>query len=486
MFTIKNTKRLTNKVAKILLADIPQRDIDKSLIYINKTNPNSIYLTMKVKIYPTNEQIRVLWLLAENCRLLYNFALGERKSWWEKNKYLSKNMQDIKNKPTYFKQTAQVKFLKEEYPNYKYNITRTLYATLKQLDTDFRSFRALLKKGYVANPPRFKGKKYFTSIFYNREGFKIKGNKIFFNHFYPSRDSKSIELKFDLNCDITFTNEIVKQVTISQDYKSKEFYLSIIYKKEILPYHNNGIYQAFDLGVMNIVASVNSHAGKTLVVENNRVDKYWQPKIEEVQSKRDRCKKHSNRWYWYNDKLQKMKRKQAFQQKDFQHKLSKKVVEHTKANTIIIGDLNVKEMSRSKKGDWKNKKSLHRTMQSTGALGRFARFLTYKAQRVGKKVIRISEKRTTKRCCYCMEKKIRHLSERIIYCEKCGLKIDRDINGAVNIMQRFLAIFTLSQKRLVVRQQMLKDFRQLFFATHSQTSNESSFSNEVGRTRKKS
>ncbi|MFX0163664.1 MAG: hypothetical protein ACFE68_10130 [Candidatus Hodarchaeota archaeon] len=52
--------------------------------------------------------------------------------------------------------------------------------------------------------------------------------------------------------------------------------------------------------------------------------------------------------------------------KDFQHKLSKKLVENTRANTIIIGDLNVKNIANSNKKDKKRDKSLHRAVQNKG------------------------------------------------------------------------------------------------------------------------
>jgi putative transposase len=217
------------------------------------------------------------------------------------------------------------------------------------------------------------------------------------------------------------------------------------------------------------------------------VDKYWQPKIEEIQSKRDHSKKYSNRWHWLNNKMWKMIKKQSNQLKDYQHKVSKKIVDNTRANTIIIGDLNVKAMSKSKKKDKKNDKSRHRSMQSSGSFGRFARFLTYKAIKIGKKVIRISERDTTKLCTYCMNKENRALSERNISCD-CGLEMERDTSSAGTQMQRFLALLALSQKRLVVRQRFLKDlrvFRGKFFAINSQTSNESSSSNRVVRTRNK-
>ena len=141
-------------------------------------------------------------------------------------------------------------------------------------------------------------------------------------------------------------------------------------------------------------------------------------------------------------------------------------------------------MSQKQKGDKKNKRSLHRNLHNSGVISRFSRFLTYKAKMIGKKIIRISERRTSKRCCYCGKKEQRMLSERIIKCDKCGLAIDRDINASVNIMQRFFTI--LSLERPLVGQYLLKDFRKVFFATHNQTSNESSSFTGVGRTRKKS
>ncbi|MBN1331245.1 MAG: transposase [Candidatus Heimdallarchaeota archaeon] len=252
-----------------------------------------------------------------------------------------------------------------------------------------------------------------------------------------------------------------------------------------LYYVDNNIYQAIDLGVVNIVAGINSHVGKAIVIKNPRIENYWHPKIDELKSKRDHCIKFSNKWYWYNDKLKKIYQKQTNQQRDFQHKLSKSLIENTKANTLVIGDLDVKGMNKSE-GNKQQDKSLHRNMFNTGITGRFSGFLTYKAHKIGKKIIRISERDTSKTCCYCGKKEKRMLSERTIKCDRCGLVIDRDINASVNIMQRFLAVLSLSPECLLVGQQLLKEFREKFFAKYSQTSNESFFSDGVVRTRKKS
>jgi putative transposase len=172
------------------------------------------------------------------------------------------------------------------------------------------------------------------------------------------------------------------------------------------------------------------------------VDLYWKDKLRVVQSRRDHCRKASNKWYFYQRKWLKMRRKLANQLRDFQHKISKVMVTNTRANTIIVGDFSVKHMARKKppSGCWRRDaatRTLNHSVQNTGFLGRFVQFLTYKAKKVGKSVIRIDEAQTTKRCCVCGTVRVRQLSERIIHCD-CGTPFDRDQNAAVNIMVRFL------------------------------------------------
>ncbi len=107
-----------------------------------------------------------------------------------------------------------------------------------------------------------------------------------------------------------------------------------------------------------------------------------------------------------------------------------------------MGNLNVKEMLKKKiitRSPRKNKaiKTLNHSLQSTGSIGRFVQFLTYKAQKFGKRIIQIDESYTTQICCMCGIKKKRPLSERVFLCN-CGTQIDRDLNSAVNIMKKYL------------------------------------------------
>jgi putative transposase len=94
--------------------------------------------------------------------------------------------------------------------------------------------------------------------------------------------------------------------------------------------------------------------------------------------------------------------------------------------------LNVKGLGKSKN------KGLNRATQNTGYMTRFTEFLTYKAELVGKKVIRIDERNTSKTCCNCGKLHKMRLYSRNMICE-CGNNLDRDKNSSINIMLRFLS-----------------------------------------------
>ncbi len=408
-------------------------------------------LTYKTKIYPDADQEAVLWALSEHCRRLYNFALTERRTIYNQeheNPYrrytalLSINsdgeLQDSdfvligdKMTITYQDQQNALKSLKQRYPEYGWVYSKVLQMILRTLDADFKSFMALRQKNdRSAHPPRYKGKKYFTTLKYNQSGFKITENVLKFSHKHPS----GIELAFKLPYLPAGT---IRQVELFFDHQAQHWFVAFNCVLRVKQYFDNGLYQAFDPGIDNIVAAVNSQ-GQFLKIKNRRPDKYWRKKIAEVQSKRDHCRKFSRKWQWYHFKLYKMIRKLANQLRDFQHWLSKKIVRNTKANTLIFGKPTVKKMAnRSKKISRKAVQTLHYSLQNTGTIARFIELVNYKAQRAGKLVISIDEYRTTQICplCGCIEP--HDLSERIIVCRDCGYTEDRDLASSINFLAKF-------------------------------------------------
>jgi putative transposase len=256
-------------------------------------------------------------------------------------------------------------------------------------------------------------------------GFKIKSNTITLAQFYK----KDIPLTFGIPSSEQFGR--VYQVSVFKD--GSKYYLSLVHEVPEKPYEDNGFYQAIDLGITKTVSAVNTQ-GKFFEAKNPRPDKYWNPIVDSLQSRRDHCKKQSRKHDHIHQSMTKRMKKRSNQIKDIQHKLSRKMIDNTKANTIIVGDLDVKEMAQSKKVT----KGLNRSTQNNGYLSQFVGFLTYKAALAGKKVIEIDERYTSKTCYVCGKRHDMPLWKRTMECD-CGNVLDRDRNSSINIMLRYLS-----------------------------------------------
>lgn len=384
-------------------------------------------LTKKIRIHPTPEQEEVLWYLSEQCRLIYNFALAERRKEWEL-KNLREDFEVFPWGKTYYsvgynKQQNDLPKIKEKYPRYSYVHSKVLQMTLRTLNADYRSFFALRAGGDTdAMPPGFKGKNHFTTMMYNQSGFKFKDGKVILSQYY----SKTL-----LIFDISEQFGRVYQISLFND--GIMYYLSIVYEAPEKPYVDNGLYQAIDLGITKTVSAINTQ-GKFYEATNPRPDRYWNPIVDSLQSRRDHCRKKSRKHTHIHQSMTKRMRKRSNQIKDIQHKLSRKMINNTKANTILVGNLDVKEMAQSKKAT----KGLNRSTQNNGYLSQFVGFLTYKAVLAGKKVIEIDERYTSRKCYVCGRKHDMPLWKCTMECD-CGNVIDRDRNSSINIMLRFLS-----------------------------------------------
>ena len=112
-------------------------------------------------------------------------------------------------------------------------------------------------------------------------------------------------------------------------------------------------------------------------------------------------------------------------QRTYMYEVAKSVMK-TKSQTIVIEDLNVKEMLQNPK--------LARSIQEEN-LSEFRRILTYKCEQNGTELIIADRWYPSSKTCSCCGN-IKHglkLSDRIYRCDACGLVMDRDENAAVNL-----------------------------------------------------
>ena len=124
------------------------------------------------------------------------------------------------------------------------------------------------------------------------------------------------------------------------------------------------------------------------------------------------------------DKVRRLHARIVSIRKDFLHKLTTYLAKTFKA--IKIEDLNVSGMLAN-----------HKLAGAISDLGfyEFRRQLTYKCQMYGSTLVLVSQWfPSTKTCSNCENVQPIPLSERVYSCSACGMKMDRDLNASLNIL----------------------------------------------------
>ena len=194
--------------------------------------------------------------------------------------------------------------------------------------------------------------------------------------------------------------------------------------------------------------------------------KRLQKTSEILQSKKDLKVKGSKAFRKINKIFRKVKRKQVDKQKDFQHKVSKNIVDLCIKNEIgnlIIGDIKVKKVVRNNTKSIKKKIKectddkklikLHSDLNKeyekikingltkSTALGRFKTFLEYKSKNAGIEFHSVNEAYTSQANCLTGEIMFSSkLDNRVVEVEP-GILVDRDLNSAINIAKKVKVVW---------------------------------------------
>src|SRR5215831_1356079 len=116
--------------------------------------------TFKYKLQPTAEQERELERVVMLCRQLYNVALEQRITAWERC-HLS---------VSWYQQAAELKAIRAEFPEYAAIHSHVLQDVLARLDRTYQAFFRRVQRGEKAGFPRFQGRDRFHSFTYKEYG----------------------------------------------------------------------------------------------------------------------------------------------------------------------------------------------------------------------------------------------------------------------------------------------------------------------------
>lgn len=116
------------------------------------------------------------------------------------------------------------------------------------------------------------------------------------------------------------------------------------------------------------------------------------------------------------------------------HKHAARMIKHAKKYNLAIAiedKLDNMQSNLYRKGNGQGRDFRFRL--NSWARGEAKRQLEYKGKREGILVFTVNPRGTSAKCSKCGNKKMIHEKNRMLYCTSCNLRIDRDVNAAINI-----------------------------------------------------
>jgi putative transposase len=369
--------------------------------------------TYKYRIYLTDGQRRILEQQLEECRWVYNQTLATRRDAYAEDAPL--RLYDTQ---------ALLPLWKETRPALKLVHSQVLQNVQVRVDLAFQAFFQRIKKG-ADEPgyPRFKQFGRYDSMTYPQygNGVRLEGERLIV--------SKIGAVKVVLHRPVEGTP---KTVTLTRSATGK-WYVSFSCETEakLLPptEHIVGV----DVGLLSFATLSNGEQ-----IENPRFYRRDEADLKHVQQRKDAAK---NAQDWEENRLQKellakIHERIANRRSDFAHKQSRELV--NTYQVIVFEDLAPQQMGKSKG------RGMRKSIMDV-AWSQFISMTISKAAEAGRTVILVNPRNTSKMCSNpnCGRLAEKDLSERIHACPHCGLVMDRDMNAALNILQRGLQTLRL-------------------------------------------
>jgi len=357
----------------------------------------------KFRIYPNEEQKRILERTLQTCRILYNSLLAERRDTYKKTG----------RSPSYHEQKRSLAERKLDNPYMRQVHSQVLQDVALRLQRAFENFFERTKKGQKAGYPRFKGWNRYDSFTYPQygNGAILRDGRLLL--------SKIADVRIFQHRPIP-PNGTVKTCTIRRDVDKWYACFSVETDGTVKPQDPRESHVGVDLGLNSLVTLSNGEK-----VSPPKFLRKMEKKLSREQKRLSRKKKHSKNWTKQTVRVAKVHRRVRLQRTDFDHKTSRMLVR--RFGMIVFEKLRIQNMVKN-----------HRLAKSIAdaSWGQLQAFTSYKAAEAGTIVTFVDPYGTTADCSMCGFHVPKTLSERIHKCPNCGFMLDRDWNAAVNILNR--------------------------------------------------
>src|SRR4028119_426859 len=368
------------------------------------------------RLYPTHSQEQKLrWARAMH-KELYNSALSNRKTQYQK----------FGNKVDYYQQQGSLPAFKEVWTQYKLLNAGSLQATLKRVDFAYQRFFQGLGKY-----PRFKSIRNYSGWTYpdGRQCFKVGITGV----------NGYLELG-DLGIQVQMRGKARvwgRPTTCPIVYRHNKWYASITVDVPSIERELGIGAIGIDIGCKSALAITDGE--NHLLIEAPKFLRKAEVKIKHASKSKRRKRapnrksktKASRRWKKATNRVSKITRKVTNQRQNWVHQVA---VEITRSNSLVATEkLEVKNMTRkAKKGKRRRQKAgLNKSILDVG-FGMLKSAIKYKVEEGGGQFIEVPTKKVkpSQTCPKCGHQHPKTLDERIHQCSECGYQQDRDVASA--------------------------------------------------------
>ena len=342
--------------------------------------------------------------------------------------------------------------IKEEFPFFKAVHSSPLKNAALRLTNSISAHRQCRKGTRKGNAgwPKFRSSRNWFSLEFDEpgKGYKILGSTLYISLGCDKDGKRSKKLAFQLKESHLLRGHIPRNLRIIKE--AGRYYA--IFTVKVLSPSKKPIKKviALDPNHKNFAVGVDTQ-GVSVEVEAPFWLKASRKRIDELKSKRDRCKKvvrteqvlddkdiptgstykvHSRRYRKFERVLEKALHKRREQTKTFMFSVAHRLVKHY--DCIGIGDYAPDGTGLTK--------AMRRSMNNDSLLGRFKHILRWTAAKSGKHCIEYDEKGTTRTCHLCSYEVPGGLnpSIRTWLCPVCQTMHSRDENAAQNGLAKIL------------------------------------------------
>lgn len=375
-------------------------------------------LTFEFKLKPTATQIAVFEDWLEQCRKVYNYALRERKDWYNSRKCPIDSCSISSEyiipaevpRPTYSSQCKALTAYRKTSPALQRVNAQVLQQTLRRLE---KAFVSMWEQNHGF--PRFKKQGALRSLSFPQLGTTFhQGNRFKL----PVIGS----IKFCQSRPIP-QGAIIKQARVVR--RSSGWYIMLTLQwdvsiPDIIP-HGNPV--GIDVGLTNLIATSNG-----LLIKRTRFLADAERKLKLLQQRVTRKKIGSNNWKKAQKKVALLHEHVANCRKDWHRKLSHQICDD--AGMVFVEDLNLVGLKAGMLG----KHCLD------AGFGQFFNILEQTCFKRGVYFQKVDPKKTSQICPNCLnETGKKELSELTHSCHNCGYTTDKDVAAAQVVLKRGLA-----------------------------------------------